>query len=160
MAVRLKTAGYPDADLSVFVPEGHAKEGGLVAILHGSDCRAKAILMLAHIDVVKARREDWTRNPFTLIEENGYFYGRGTSNMKAQAAIWVDNLIRYREEGYRPKRSIKLALTCGEETDTAVNGADWLAKNDLESIDAEFALTEGMDGGLDAQGHQFPTDCG
>ena len=160
MAVRLKTAGYPDADLSVFVPEGHAKEGGLVAILPGSDCRAKAILMLAHIDVVEARREDWTRDPFTLIEEHGYFYGRGTSDMKAQAAIWVDNLIRYREEGYRPKRSIKLALTCGEETDTAVNGADWLTKNDLEFIDAEFALTEGRDGGLDAQGHQFPTDCG
>ncbi len=103
--------------------------------------------MLAHIDVVEARREDWTRDPFTLIEENGYFYGRGTSDLKAQAAIWVDNLIRYREEGYRPKHSIKLVLTCGDETDTAVNGA-------------EFALTEGMDGGLDAQGHQFPTDCG
>jgi len=155
MAARLKAAGYPDADLRLFVPEGHPKEGGLVAVLHGSDSRAKAILMLAHIDVVEARREDWTRDPFTLIEENGYFYGRGTSDMKAQAAIWVDNLIRYREEGYRPKRSIKLALTCGEETDTAVNGANWLTKNDLGSVDAEFALTEGMDGGLDAQGQRI-----
>ena len=154
MAARLKTAGYPDADLRVFVPEGHPKEGGLLAVLHGSDSRAKAILMLAHIDVVEARREDWTRDPFTLIEEDGYFYGRGTSDMKAQAAIWVDNLIRYREEGYHPKRSIKLALTCGEETDTAVNGADWLTKNDLESVDAELALTEGVDGSLDAQGHR------
>jgi len=154
MAARLKVAGYPDADLRVFIPEGHPKEGGLVAVLHGSDPKAKAILMLAHVDVVEAKREDWTRDPFTLIEEHGYFYGRGTSDMKAQAAIWVDNLIRYREEGYRPKRTIKLALTCGEETDTAVNGAQWLTKHDLQSVDAELALTEGMDGGLDAQGHR------
>ena len=153
MAARLKTAGYADADLHVFVPEGHPKEGGLLAVLHGSDSKTKAILMLAHVDVVEARREDWTRDPFTLIEEDGYFYGRGTSDMKAQAAIWVDNLIRYREEGYHPKRSIKLALTCGEETDTAVNGAQWLAANDLGAVDAELALTEGFDGGLDAQGH-------
>ena len=111
--------------------------------------------MLAHVDVVEAKREDWTRDPFTLVEEDGYFYGRGTSDMKAQAAIWVDNLIRYREEGYQPKRSIKLALTCGEETDTAVNGANWLTKNDPGSVDAELALTEGFDGGLDAQGHPY-----
>jgi acetylornithine deacetylase/succinyl-diaminopimelate desuccinylase-like protein len=155
MAARLKTAGYPDVDLRVFVPEGHPKEGGLLAVLHGSDSKAKAILMLAHIDVVEAKREDWTRDPFTLIEEDGYFYGRGTSDMKAQAAIWVDNLIRYREEGYRPKRTIKMALTCGEETNSALNGAGWLAKNARDAIDAELALTEGVDGDLDAQGHRI-----
>ena len=98
MEARLKAAGYPAADLRVFVPEGHPKEGGLLAVLHGSDPGAKAVLMLAHIDVVEAKREDWARDPFTLIDEGGYFYGRGTSDMKAQAAIWVDNLIRYREE--------------------------------------------------------------
>ena len=87
MAARLKAAGYSDGDLRVFVPEGHPKEGGLLAVLHGSDSKAKAILMLAHVDVVEAKREDWTRDPFTLIEEDGYFYGRGTSDMKAQAAI-------------------------------------------------------------------------
>ena len=76
MAARLKTAGYRDEDLHVFVPEGHPKEGGLTAELHGSDSTAKAILMLAHVDVVEAKREDWTRDPFTLIEEDGYFYGR------------------------------------------------------------------------------------
>ena len=130
MADRLKAAGYPDEDMKIFVPEGHPKEGGLIAVLHGSEPNAKAILMLAHVDVVEAKREDWTRNPFELIEENGYFYGRGTSDMKAQAAIWVDNMIRYREEGFKPKRSIKLALTCGEETNSALNGAGWLAKND------------------------------
>jgi len=155
MAARLKTAGYPEEDLRIFVPEGHPKEGGLLAALHGSDPNAKAILMLAHIDVVEAKREDWTRDPFTLLEEGGYFYGRGTSDMKAQAAIWVDNLIRYREEGYKPKRTIKLALTCGEETNGALNGAGWLAQNARDAIDAEFALTEGVDGDLDAQGHRI-----
>jgi acetylornithine deacetylase/succinyl-diaminopimelate desuccinylase-like protein len=104
--------------------------------------------------VVEAKREDWTRDPFTLIEEDGYFYGRGTSDMKAQAAIWVDNLIRYREEGYKPKRTIKMALTCGEETNSALNGAGWLTKNARDAIDAEFALTEGVDGDLDAKGHR------
>src|SRR5580658_9158844 len=155
MAARLKTAGYRDEDLRVFVPEGHPKEGGLLAVLHGSDSRAKAILMLAHIDVVEAKREDWTRDPFRLIEEGGYFYGRGTSDMKAQAAIWVDNLIRYRDEGYHPKRTIKMALTCGEETSAALNGARWLTENARDAIDAELALTEGVDGDLDAQGHRI-----
>jgi acetylornithine deacetylase/succinyl-diaminopimelate desuccinylase-like protein len=155
MEARLKAAGYSGEDTRVFVPEGHPKEGGLLAVLHGSDSAAKAILMLAHVDVIEAKRDDWTRDPFTLIEEDGYFYGRGTSDMKAQAAIWVDNLIRYREEGYKPKRSIKLALTCGEETNGALNGAGWLANNARKDMDAEFALTEGVDGDLDAQGHRI-----
>ena len=155
MAAHLKAADYPEGDLRIFVPEGHPKEGGLLAVLHGSDPKAKAILMLAHIDVVEAKREDWTRDPFSLIEENGYFYGRGTSDMKAQAAIWVDNLVRYREDLYKPKRTIKLALTCGEETNNALNGAGWLAANARDAIDAEFALTEGVNGDLDAQGHRI-----
>ena len=123
-------------------------------MLHGSDPAAKAVLMLAHIDVVEAKREDWTRDPFLMIEENGYFYWRGTNDMKAQAAIWVDNLVRFREEQFYPKRSIKLALTCGEETGTALNGAGWLAANERNAIDAAFALTEGADSDLDAQGHR------
>ena len=155
MAAHLKAAGYPEGELRIFVPEGHPKEGGLLAVLHGSDPKAKAILMLAHIDVVEAKRDDWIRDPFTLIEENGYFYGRGTSDMKAQAAIWVDNLVRYREEGFKPKHTIKLALTCGEETNGALNGAGWLAANARDAIDADFALTEGVNGELDAQGHRI-----
>ena len=155
MAARLRAAGYPDADLRVFVPDGHPKEGGLLATLHGSDKKLKAILMLAHIDVVEAHREDWTRDPFKLIEEGGYFYGRGTADMKAQAAVWVDNLVRYREQNFKPKRDIKLALTCGEETNSALNGAGWLTQNARQAIDAEFALTEGVDGDLDAQGHRI-----
>jgi acetylornithine deacetylase/succinyl-diaminopimelate desuccinylase-like protein len=154
MAAHLQAAGYPESELRIFVPDGHPKEGGLLAVLHGSDPKAKAILMLAHIDVVEAKRADWTRDPFTLIEEGGYFYARGTSDMKAQAAIWVDNLVRFREEGFKPKRTIKLALTCGEETNSALNGAGWLAANERQAIDAEFAITEGVDADLDAQGHR------
>jgi acetylornithine deacetylase/succinyl-diaminopimelate desuccinylase-like protein len=155
MAARLTAAGYPEADVRVFVPEGHPREGGLLAVLHGTDPHAKAILMLAHMDVVEAGREDWVRDPFTLIEEGGYFYGRGTSDMKAQAAVWVDNLVRFREEGFRPRRAIKLALTCGEETNGALNGAGWLAEHERAAIDAQFAITEGVDGELDAQGHRI-----
>jgi acetylornithine deacetylase/succinyl-diaminopimelate desuccinylase-like protein len=152
MAAHLKTAGYPDADLHIFTAPGHPKEGGLVAVLHGSDPKAKAILLLGHLDVVEARRADWTRDPFTLIEEGGYFYGRGASDMKAQDAAWVDTLVRLKEEGFKPRRSIKMALTCGEETSTAFNGASWLATHERQLIDAEFALNEGGGGRLDASG--------
>src|SRR5213595_2258 len=96
MAARLKAAGFPDSDLHPFAAPDHPKEGGLVAIYPGKDKKAKAILLMAHIDVVEAKREDWTRDPFKLVEENGNFYGRGTSDDKAQAAIWVDTLSRYR----------------------------------------------------------------
>jgi acetylornithine deacetylase/succinyl-diaminopimelate desuccinylase-like protein len=152
MAAHLKTAGFPDSDLTIFTAPDHPKEGGLVAILPGKDPKAKAILLLAHIDVVEAKREDWTRDPFTLVEENGYLYGRGTSDDKAQAAIWTDTMVRYKTEGYRPKRTIKMALTCGEETNGAFNGADYLAKNKRELIDAAFALNEGANGELDDSG--------
>jgi acetylornithine deacetylase/succinyl-diaminopimelate desuccinylase-like protein len=136
MAAHLKAAGIPDSDITMFTAPDHPKEGGLVAIYPGKDPKAKAILLLAHIDVVEAKREDWTRDPFVLVEENGYFYGRGTSDDKAQAAIWVDTLVRYRKEGYRPKHTIKMALTCGEETSGAFNGAEWLSKNRRDQIDA------------------------
>ena len=154
MGARLKAAGYSDEDVRVFVPDGHPKEGGLLAVLHGTDQNAKAILMLAHVDVVEAKREDWTRDPFTLIEENGYFYARGSNDDKAQAAIWVDNMVRYREENFQPKRSIKLALTCGEETSGALNGAGWLATHERQAIDAEFALNEVGSGVLDPEGRR------
>jgi acetylornithine deacetylase/succinyl-diaminopimelate desuccinylase-like protein len=155
MAARLKAAGFPDSDLHPFAAPDHPKEGGLVAIYPGRDLKLKAILLLAHIDVVEAKREDWTRDPFKLVEENGSFYARGASDDKAEAAIWVDTLIRYRTENYRPRRTIKVALTCGEETAGAFNGADWLTKNRRELIDAAFALNEGADGELDAGGHRI-----
>jgi acetylornithine deacetylase/succinyl-diaminopimelate desuccinylase-like protein len=155
LAARLKAAGFPDSDLHPFAAPDHPKEGGLVAIYPGRDPKLKAILLLAHIDVVEAKREDWTRDPFKLIEENGSFYARGASDDKAEAAIWVDTLIRYKTENYRPRRTLKVALTCGEETAGAFNGAEWLTKNRRELIDAGFALNEGADGELDASGNRI-----
>jgi acetylornithine deacetylase/succinyl-diaminopimelate desuccinylase-like protein len=152
MAAHLKDAGYPDTNLHPFAAAGHPKEGGLVAMLPGSDPHMKAVLLLGHIDVVEAKREDWTRDPFTLIEENGYFYGRGTADMKAQVAAWVDTMVRLKEEGFKNRRTIKMALTCGEETSTAFNGAGYLSTHDRDLIDAEFALNEGGGGRLDASG--------
>lgn len=158
MAARLKAAGFPDSDLHLFAAPEHPKEGGLVAVYPGRDPKQKAILLLAHIDVVEAKREDWTRDPFTLVEENGSFYARGASDDKAQAAVWVDTLIRYRAENYKPRRTLKLALTCGEETAGAFNGAEWLTKNRRELIDAAFALNEGAAGELDAKGNRVSLD--
>src|SRR5436190_6612457 len=154
MAARLKAAGYPDSDLHIFTLPDHPKEGALVAVLPGSDPATKPILLLAHLDVVEAKREDWTRDPFKLVEEGGYFYGRGTHDDKSQVAIWVDSLIRYRQEGFKPRRTIKLALTCGEESSVPFNGASWLMANKRALIDAEFALNEGAWGQLDEQGNR------
>lgn len=152
MAARLSAAGFPDSDLHLIVEPTHPKEGNLVAILPGRDPKASAILLLAHIDVVEANRADWTRDPFTLIEEDGWFYARGASDDKAQAAIWVDTLVRMKTEGYRPRRTIKMALTCGEESDDALNGADLLVTRHRALIDAGLALNEGAGGLMDAAG--------
>ena len=152
MGARLKAAGFSDADITYFATPEHPKEGGVVAILKGSDAKIKPMLLLAHIDVVEARREDWTRDPFTLIEEDGFFYARGTSDDKAQAAIFTDAMIRFKQSNYKPRRTIKLALTCGEETTYAFNGAEWLTKNKPDLIAAEFAINEGGGGVLDASG--------
>ncbi|MEP6549454.1 MAG: M20/M25/M40 family metallo-hydrolase [Gammaproteobacteria bacterium] len=154
MASRLKAAGFASADLHPFAAPDHPKEGGLVAIYPGRDPKLKALLLLAHIDVVEAKREDWTRDPFKLVEENGNFYARGVIDDKAEAAIWVDTLIRYKQENYRPRRTIKLALTCGEETAGALNGAQWLVEHERDLIDAAFAVNEGAWGELDAEGHK------
>ena len=155
MAAHLRAAGFPDSDLHLFAQPGHPKEGGLVAVYPGRDPQAKAMLLLAHLDVVEAKREDWTRDPFTLMEENGNFYARGSVDDKAEAAIWVDTLVRFRGENFRPRRTIKLALTCGEEGALgAVNGAQWLTENHKDWIDAAFAINEGARGELDADGQR------
>jgi acetylornithine deacetylase/succinyl-diaminopimelate desuccinylase-like protein len=155
MAAHLKAAGFADADLHPFSVPEHPKEGGLVAIYPGRDPKLKAILLLAHLDVVEAKRADWTRDPFKLVEENGNFYARGAVDDKAEASIWVDSLVRYREEKFRPLRTIKLALTCGEETSGAFNGAQWLSEHQRDLIDAAFAINEGANGELDANGHRL-----
>jgi acetylornithine deacetylase/succinyl-diaminopimelate desuccinylase-like protein len=152
MAARLKAAGYADDDIHLFSVPEHPKDGGLVATLAGSNRKVKAILLLAHLDVVEAKREDWTRDPFVLVEENGYFYGRGSSDDKAQAAIFTDTLIRLKKAGTKLRRPLKLALTCGEESDGAFNGASWLANEHRDWIDAQFALNEGSVGVRDANG--------
>ena len=97
------------------------------------------LLLLAHLDVVEARREDWSVDPFTLLEKDGYFYGRGTGDDKAQAAIWVASLIRFKREGYRPSRDLIVALTADEEGGGPYNGVDWLLANHRELIDAELS---------------------
>ena len=152
MAAHLKAAGFADSDIHLFSTPEHPKEGGLVAVLPGTDPKARPVLMLAHLDVVEAKRADWTRDPFVLVEENGYFYGRGVADDKAMASIWVDTLDRYKQEGFHPRRTLKLALTCGEETSGAFNGAEYLAKNKRDLIDAAFAVNEGGGGMLDANG--------
>lgn len=154
MAARLLAAGYPAADVRVLVPDERPKDGNLAAVLRGSDANAAPILLLAHIDVVEARREDWVRDPFTLVEENGYFYARGAQDDKAQASIWVDTLIRLKAEGFTPRRDIKVALTCGEETSDTFNGVSWLLQTHRDALEAGFALNEGARGRLDAGGNR------
>ncbi len=158
MAARLKSAGFTEEDLHPFAAADHPKEGGLVAIYAGRDPKLKAILLLAHIDVVEAKREDWVRDPFKLVEENGSFYARGALDDKAEASIWVDTLMRFRQEHFRPRRTVKLALTCGEETAGALNGAQWLTNNRHDLIDAAFAINEGAGGELDAAGNRVSLD--
>ncbi len=152
IATHLRAAGFEDKDITLFSVPEHPREGGVVAALPGTSKSAKPVLLLGHLDVVEAKRGDWTRDPFTLIEENGYFYGRGAADMKALDATWIDAMMRFKQGGYHPKRTIKMALTCGEETTYAFNGAAWLAKNKPELIAAAFALNEGGGGRTDGHG--------
>jgi acetylornithine deacetylase/succinyl-diaminopimelate desuccinylase-like protein len=154
MATRLQAAGLPAGDLHPFAAPDHPREGGLVAVYSGRDPKSRPILLLAHIDTVEAKREDWTRDPFRLVEENGNFYARGAIDDKAEAAIWVDTLMRLSEQKIRPRHTLKLALTCGEETSGAFNGAEWLVNHERTLIDAAFAINEGASGELDAAGRR------
>jgi acetylornithine deacetylase/succinyl-diaminopimelate desuccinylase-like protein len=141
MAQRLRDAGFSASDAQVLGP--NARKGNLVARLRGTGAR-RPILLMGHLDVVEARREEWSVDPFHFLERDGYFYGRGTQDMKSADAIFVAALIRLREEGYRPDRDIILMLTADEETGK-FNGVEWLLQNHRDLIDAEFALNP--DGG-------------
>ncbi|SIJ07348.1 Probable peptidase [Mycobacteroides abscessus subsp. bolletii] len=152
VADALKTAGYPDDDVVRFVDERYPKAGGLVAVLHGTDPSLKAIDLLAAIDVVEADPAQWRHDPFKLTEENGFYYGRGVIDDKSMAAIFTDSMIRYHQEKFVSKRSLKLILTCGEENGV-FNGAQYLAEERRDLIDAAFAINEGADGQLDEKGH-------
>ncbi len=145
MADRLLAAGFPPEDVQVLGPVD--KKGNLVARYRGRDSGRKPLLLLAHIDVVAADPADWTLPPFTFIEEDGYYYGRGTTDDKDEAAIHIANLIRMKEEGFQPDRDIIVALTADEESGPH-NGVDWLLQNHPELIDAEYALNEGGGGAM------------
>src|SRR5579864_4526045 len=136
----LKAAGFQDSD--IFVGGGSGKKANLVVRLRGTGAK-KPILLLAHTDVVEAKREDWTTDPFQFIEKDGFYYGRGTGDDKAQAAVWIANLIQYKREGFKPDRDIIVALTADEEGGGPYNGVQWLLKNKRPLIDAEFCLNEG-----------------
>ena len=145
VAARLRAEGFPSTD--IFVGGAIPAKANLVVRYRGTG-RLRPLLLLAHIDVVEAKREDWTSDPFTFLEKDGYFYGRGTADDKAQASIWVANLIRYKREGFRPDRDLIVALTADEEGGGPYNGVDWLLKNKRDLIDAEFGLNEGGGGVL------------
>jgi len=144
MAARLKAAGFPAADIQVIGP--NPKKHNLVMRWRGAGNK-RPLLLLAHLDVVAAKREDWSFDPFTFLEKDGFFYGRGTSDDKAMAAQFVANLIRLKEEGFAPDRDLILALTADEEGGD-FNGVDWLVKNHKDLIDAEFAINEGGGGNM------------
>jgi len=146
MAARLRAAGFAEGDVQVFSPA--PRKGNLVARLRGTGAR-KPILLLAHLDVVPARREDWSFDPFKLTEQDGYYYARGSGDDKFMAAAFVANMIRYKQENYKPDRDIILALETDEEIlDANALGIQWLLKNHRDLIDAEFALNEGGGVGL------------
>jgi acetylornithine deacetylase/succinyl-diaminopimelate desuccinylase-like protein len=148
MAARLRSAGFADADVQVFKPA--AGKGDVIARLHGTGAR-KPILLVAHLDVVEARREDWSFDPFQLIEKDGYYYARGSGDDKFMAATFVSNLIRYKEAGYKPDRDIILVLETDEEILDRNNvGMHWLVSNHRDLLEAEFALNEG--GGVGTRG--------
>lgn len=141
MAQRFRDAGFADSDIYIGGPNERKKN--LVVRLHGSGAH-KPVLLISHLDVVEARREDWTTDPFQFIEKDGYFYGRGTQDMKDGDAIMAATLIRFKKEGFVPDRDIILALTADEEGGKS-NGVEWLLKNQRNLVDAEFVLNH--DGG-------------
>ena len=155
MRAELLAAGYAPEDARIYAPADRPRDGALIAELRGRDPRLKPILLLAHIDVVEARREDWGRDPFVLIERDGWFTARGASDDKAMGAVITDSMIRYKREGFVPRRGLKLALTCGEETPDIFNSVEWLLKEHPETLDAAFVLNEGASGELDAEGRHI-----
>jgi acetylornithine deacetylase/succinyl-diaminopimelate desuccinylase-like protein len=141
MAKRFRAAGFDEKDIQIAGPRDNKKN--VVLRYHGSGAR-QPILFVGHLDVVEARREDWTTDPFRFLEKDGYFYGRGAEDMKSGDALLVTNFIRLKKEGYVPDRDLILALTADEEGGTA-NGVDWLLKTHRDWIDAEYSIN--LDGG-------------
>lgn len=150
MGQRLLDAGFPAADVKVLGPND--RKGNLVARLRGTGAPGRQpILIICHLDVVEARRSDWTTDPFQFVEKDGYFYGRGTQDVKVGDAILITDLIRFAREGWRPSRDLVVALTADEEGGKS-NGVDWLLKNHRDLIDAEFVLNPDAGGVTSAKG--------
>ncbi len=143
VAARLRAAGFPDSDIQILGPP---RKGNLIARMHGTGSK-RPILFLAHLDVVEARREDWSFDPFKFLEKDDYFYGRGTEDNKVGDATLVANFIRLNREGFRPSRDFILALTSDEEGGKH-NGVDWLLANHHPLIDAEYCLNTDVGGGV------------
>jgi acetylornithine deacetylase/succinyl-diaminopimelate desuccinylase-like protein len=145
MAVRFRAAGYPDADVQVLVPSAMPKKGNLVVRLRGAGA-SKPVLFLGHLDVVEAKRTDWSFDPFVFLEQDGYFYGRGTSDMKGDDVTLIMAFLRMKREGFRPSRDLILALTSDEEGGPG-NGAEWLVKEHHDAIDAAYCINADGGGG-------------
>jgi acetylornithine deacetylase/succinyl-diaminopimelate desuccinylase-like protein len=155
LARRFRSAGFPDADVTVLGATERKKN--LVVRVRGTG-RDKPVLLIGHLDVVEARREDWSTDPFKLVEKDGYFYGRGALDMKSGDAIMATALLRMKQEGYRPSRDIILALTADEEGGCC-NGVDWLVRNHRELIDAQFVLNhDGLVGYSITSEHGIPQE--
>ena len=145
MAARFSAAGFPDADVQVLVQA--PRKGNLVVRIHGTGgCRP--VLFNSHLDVVEAKREDWSVDPFQFTEKDGWWYGRGTTDDKDGDAALVADFIRLKQEGFQPKRDLILALTSDEESGDQYNGVDWLLKDHRDLIDAEYCINEDSGGGM------------
>ena len=151
-ARRFHDAGYPAADVQVVIPA--PKKGNVVVRLRGSG-KARPVLFLSHLDVVEARREDWSIDPFQLTEKDGYFYGRGTQDIKGDASLLVANFIRLKRDGFQPERDLILALTADEEGGRGPNGVGWLLEHRRELIDAEFCVNSDAGGGQAKDGKRL-----
>ena len=157
MAARFRAAGFPAEDVRIVVRDGTPTDGNLIVRYRGRPgATAKPILLLAHLDVVPALRADWSLDPYVLTEKDGFYYGRGTGDDKAMAAIFVATLLRARAEGWVPDRDLTLALTADEETQS-VNGLAWLLEEHRDLLDAEFAINEGGGGALKDGKHSYLT---
>jgi acetylornithine deacetylase/succinyl-diaminopimelate desuccinylase-like protein len=145
MATKFRAAGFPEEDVRVLGPA--PRKGNLVVRFHGTGA-CRPILFNAHLDVVEAKREDWSVDPFHFTEKDGWFYGRGTSDDKQGDAALVADFIRLKQEGFQPKRDLILALTADEESGDQYNGVDWLLKEHRDLIDAAYCINEDSGGGV------------
>jgi acetylornithine deacetylase/succinyl-diaminopimelate desuccinylase-like protein len=142
MAKRLEDGGFSENEIRIVGPD--AKSRNLILHWRGSG-KGRPVLFNAHLDVVPVRRANWTVEPFQLTEKNGFFYGRGSADMKSAAAIMVTDFIRLRKEGFKPQRDLILALTCGEESSDDHNGVNWLLTNQRPLIEGEYCIN--LEGG-------------